>query len=209
MMLDNYYWWFKAVLPEKLCDDIVEFGKSQGFERAWTGGDKTKKDENVYFQNKKRQSKIAWLMENWIYKEINPYIHQANEMAGWNFEWSHNEKCQFTRYDKGDFYGWHSDSYSKGYEKHQRGDILEGKIRKLSMTVSLSHPDEYEGGDLEFDFRNSKDYEFTNKDFTVCEEIRAKGSIIIFPSFVWHRVKPVTQGTRHSLVNWSCGQPWR
>ena len=209
MILDNYYWWFKAALPEKLCDDILEFGKSKGFERAWTGGDKTKKNEDIYFQNKKRQSKIAWLVENWIYKEINPFIHEANKRADWNFDWSHNEKCQFTRYDKGDFYGWHSDSYSKGYQKKYRNDVLEGKIRKLSMTVSLSDPKDYEGGDLQFDFRNSKDYEFAKQEYHICEEIRAKGSIIIFPSFVWHRVTPVTRGTRYSLVNWSCGEVWR
>ena len=100
MILDNYYWWFKAALPEKICDEILEFGKSQTIKKAWTGGDEKKKNDNLDFQNKKRKSKIAWLQENLIYKEINPLIHEANKNAGWNFEWSWNEKCQFTRYDE-------------------------------------------------------------------------------------------------------------
>tara|TARA_B100001564_G_C20469243_1_gene591844 strand:- start:40 stop:669 length:630 start_codon:yes stop_codon:yes gene_type:complete len=209
MILDNYYWWFKAALPEKICDEILEFGKSQTIKKAWTGGDEKKKNDNLDFQNKKRKSKIAWLQENWIYKEINPLIHEANKNAGWNFEWSWNEKCQFTRYDEGDFYGWHADGYSKGFQKKHRDDVLEGKIRKLSMTVSLSDPKDYKGGDLQFDFRNDKDYEFAKKEYHICEEIIPKGSVIIFPSFLWHRVTPVTKGTRYSLVNWSCGEPWR
>ena len=43
MILDNYYWWFKAALPEKLCDEILEYGKSQTSERAWTGGNEKEK----------------------------------------------------------------------------------------------------------------------------------------------------------------------
>jgi PKHD-type hydroxylase len=40
-------------------------------------------------------------------------------------------------------------------------------------------------------------------------EIREKGSVIVFPSFIWHRVTPVTAGTRYSLVNWNLGFPFR
>ena len=73
------------------------------------------------------------------------------------------------------------------------------------MTVSLTDPEEYEGGDLEFDFRNEDEASQPR----VCEEIRKKGSVIVFPSFVWHRVKPVTKGIRHSLVCWNLGYPFR
>ena len=55
--------------------------------------------------------------------------------------------------------------------------------------------------DLEFDFRNTDE----GSQPRICEEIRQKGSVIIFPSFVWHRVVPVTKGTRYSLVCWSAG----
>ena len=80
------------------------------------------------------------------------------------------------------------------------------------MTISLSHPEEYEGGNFEVDLRNSTDFDTVkNRKQSIKEvtEIRPRGSIIIFPSFVWHRVAPVTKGTRHSLVVWSLGYPFK
>ena len=59
------------------------------------------------------------------------------------------------------------------------------------------------GGDLEFDLR----YQEKPK-IVICKELKNKGSMVVFPSFVWHRVKPVTEGTRYSLVAWNLGQPY-
>jgi PKHD-type hydroxylase len=81
-----------------------------------------------------------------------------------------------------------------------------GKIRKLSVTCSLSDPKDYKGGELEFDFRNMGPDKPTIRK---CAEIAARGSIVVFPSHVWHRVKPVTKGTRYSLVIWNLGYPFR
>jgi PKHD-type hydroxylase len=83
---------------------------------------------------------------------------------------------------------------------------LVGKIRKLSVTVSLSDSNDYKGGELEFDFRNGEHGKISN--IVECKEIKSKGSLVVFPSFVWHRVKPVTKGTRYSLVIWHCGLPF-
>src|SRR5210317_1458985 len=163
MNLEYYYWYFKSALPKRLCDEIIQYGNSQRTRMALTGG-ATEPDEVSDVEKKKienkRKSNVAWLDENWIYKEIQPYVHQANQNANWNFDWDFSEKAQFTKYGEGQFYGWHSDSYAKPYEG-EKGDNLKGKIRKLSMTVSLNDPSEYEGGNLEFDFRNRTDYEFT------------------------------------------------
>ena len=82
-----------------------------------------------------------------------------------------------------------------------------GKIRKLSVTVSLSDPSEYKGGELEFDFRNLDPDKKRN--VRKCKEILPKGSIVIFPSFCWHRVCPVKSGTRYSLVVWNLGRPYK
>ena len=143
--------------------------------------------------------------DRWIYKEIQPYIHQANAMAGWNFEWDWSESCQFTKYKLNQFYDWHCDSWHKPYDKPD--DLnSHGKIRKLSVTVSLSDETEYEGGDFEFDFRSAED---GSNQPQVCKEIRPKGSVVVFPSFVWHKVNPVTSGTRYSLVVWNLGWPFR
>jgi PKHD-type hydroxylase len=79
------------------------------------------------------------------------------------------------------------------------------KVRKLSMTINLNEPGEYDGGNLKFDFGPHA----SGKRFHECEEIRPQGSIIVFPSFVYHQVTPVTRGTRYSLVLWSLGWPFQ
>ena len=213
MNLTNYYYYFQSALSPKLCDEIISYGKQHQAEMAVTGGynrqggQMSKKDINN--MQKKRKSDIVWMNDRWIYKEIHPYIHQANREAGWNFEWDWSESCQFTKYGVGQQYGWHCDSWDKPYDKPD--DLnSHGKIRKLSVTISLNDPTEYEGGNLEFDFRNQVDWERNKKKaIKSCEEIRSRGSIIVFPSFCWHRVAPVTSGTRYSLVIWNLGRPFK
>ena len=80
-----------------------------------------------------------------------------------------------------------------------------GKVRKLSVTINLNKPGEYEGGNLKFDFGPHAE----TKRFHEVEEIRPQGSIIVFPSYVHHQVTPVTKGTRYSMVLWSLGQPFK
>ena len=221
MNLTNYYYYFKSALSPRICDDIVAYGKRHQTEMAVTGGlgrdqnkaayksDGTMKKGALKNLQKKRKSEIVWVNDQWIYKEIHPFIHEANKTAGWNFDWDFSESCQFTKYGVGQHYCWHCDSWDKPYDKPN--DLnSHGKIRKLSVTVSLSDPSEYEGGNLEFDFRNQVDWERNKKSkIKECTEIRPRGSIIVFPSFVWHRVNPVTRGTRYSLVIWNLGKPFR
>jgi len=99
---------------------------------------------------------------------------------------------------------WHCDSWATPYDERNNPDFR-GKIRKLSVSCLLSDPKDYKGGDLEFQIRNQDDPTIVNN----TEHIRKRGSIIVFPSFVWHRVKPVTEGTRYSLVIWNLGPPWK
>ncbi len=208
MNLECYYWYFQSAIPPKICDEIIKYGLDQQEQLALTGDlnpDEELTEEQLKDLSKKRKSHLVWMNERWIYREIHPYIHQANANAGWNFDWDFSESCQFTKYKEGEFYDWHCDSWDKPYDKPDEPD-RHGKIRKLSVTVSLSDETEYEGGDFEFDFRN-KDAEKSQPQ--VCKEIRPKGSIVVFPSFVWHRVKPVISGTRHSLVVWNLGKPFR
>ena len=220
MNLRNYYYYFKSALSPRICDDILQYGKSQNSEIAVTGGvssddknnykvDGTLKKSALKNLQKKRKSDIVWMNDSWIYKEIHPYIHQANKLAGWNFQWDWSESCQFTKYEPGQFYDWHCDSWEVPYDKPNDPNS-NGKIRKLSVTISLSDPSEYEGGNLEFDFRNNADWAENRKaKVKECTEIRPRGSIIVFPSFCWHRVNPVTKGTRYSLVIWNLGWPFK
>jgi PKHD-type hydroxylase len=212
MNLQNYYYYFQSALTPRFCDELIKYGISQQEQLALTGGQTNKvnkgenlNDEDIIDLKKKRDSNIVWLSDRWIYKEIQPFIHQANRLAGWNFDWSFSESCQFTKYKLNQHYDWHCDSWEAPYANKDNPDTF-GKIRKLSVTCSLSAPEDYEGGELEFDFRNTDpDKQSVRK----CAEIKPRGSIVVFPSHVWHRVKPVTKGTRYSLVIWNLGYPFR
>ncbi len=213
MNLQYYYWYFTGALPKAFCKELIKYGNEKKDELALTGGYKLKADEGKKLSEeelndlkKKRDSNIVWLSEPWIYKEIHPFIHEANKNSGWNFKWDWSEACQFTKYGPSQYYDWHCDSWNKPYN-NEKDDNINGKIRKLSVTCTLSDPKEYEGGDLEFDTRQ---YEPNNgPNFITSPELRQQGSVVVFPSFVWHRVKPVTKGTRYSLVIWNLGKPWQ
>ena len=174
---------------------------------AVTGGFGNQKlnQRQVKDLKKKRDSNIVWISENWIYKELHPFIRQANTKAGWGFQWDFSEACQFTKYNKGQYYDWHCDSWEGSYNKPNTSS--HGKIRKLSVTLSLSGEKDYKGGELEFDFRNMDPDKKRNT--KICKEIKPKGSLVVFPSFMWHRVKPVTKGSRYSLVIWNLGWPFK
>ena len=209
MNLSNYYWYFKSAIPPKICDDIINYGLSKTEVMAKTGkyGDGEMTKDDIRDLKSKRNSDIVWLSEPWIYKELHPFIIAANRNAGWNFEWDRSEACQFTKYKLNQYYDWHCDSWNKPYEKKGPEN---GKIRKLSMTCQLTDGSEYEGGELEFDFRDYEPHQREEtKHLRQAKEILPKGSIIVFPSFVWHRVKPVTKGVRYSLVMWNLGYPFK
>ena len=218
MNLRNYYYYFQSALSPKLCDEIIAYGKQHKTNMAVTGGvenddgsgrkaDGSLKKSVIKNIQKKRKSDLVWLNDAWIYKELYPYVHEANKNAGWNFDWDRSESCQFTKYKHNQYYDWHCDGWDKPYEKEGPDN---GKIRKLSMTCQLTDSSEYKGGELEFDFRNYDPHmRDESKHRIQCKEILPKGSIIVFPSFVWHRVKPVTNGTRYSLVVWHLGKPFK
>ena len=210
MNLTNYYWYFKSALTPRFCDEVIKYANQQKEVIARTGGFNEKKltKEDIKNLQTKRKSDLVWLDANWIYKELHPYVHKANRNANWNFDWERSEACQFTKYKLNQYYDWHCDSWDKPYDKPNTPD--HGKIRKLSMTCQLTDSSEYNGGELEFDFKNYEPHmRDESKHKIQCKEILSKGSIIVFPSFVWHRVKPVTSGTRYSLVLWHLGNPFR
>ena len=200
MQLENYYWCFQGALPSRICDDIISYGKVLKEETGVTSGyDPSNMTPNQQKQlEEKRKSNVVWMDPVWIYRELHPLVHEANRSAGWNYHWDWSESCQFTKYvgSKKQHYGWHTDS---GPRVNQNG-----KIRKLSMTVALVDGSEYEGGDFEINFNTPE-----KEDIHVIKAARIKGSVTIFPSFVWHRVKPITHGDRFSLVIWNLGLPFK
>jgi PKHD-type hydroxylase len=200
MILNNYWWTFKGALPKRICDDILEYGKSLKDEKAKTWGYRGKELTPSIEKklDKTRNSNVVWMDSRWIYREIQPYVEIANRNAGWNYHWDWSESCQFTKYEgsKKQHYNWHTDSGK---------DIgPNGKIRKLSMIVALVDGDEYEGGDFEINLSNPE----REDNIVFIQDAKVKGTIVVFPSFVWHRITPVTSGTRYSLVNWHQGRPF-
>jgi len=194
MILKHNYYYFKKALPLKYCKQILKAGRKKIIKEATTfeGINKTK-----------RNCKVAWINDKWIYDILNPFIHTANKEAGWNFQWDWNEASQFTIYEKGHYYGWHTDQTSKPYKNQSKN--FDGKIRKLSLTLQLTDKTKYEGGDFQF-----KWIEDNTKGLNIItvEDAKEIGSIIIFPSYIWHQVLPITKGKRESLVNWSIGNPF-
>ena len=176
-----------------------------------------------------RDSEVAWLRDDWLYDLVNNLMRQANQYAGWNFDIDCFEDFQFTKYNApGGFYGWHQDCAGDWYSRYKRyipGITHEGvmkkneqypdrhtlqenyinKVRKVSMTLNLSPENSYEGGNLKFDFGPHT----SGERYKVCEEIRPQGSMVVFPSYEHHSVTPVTKGTRHSLVLWALGAPFK
>jgi PKHD-type hydroxylase len=184
--IDKTHGWAFAneVFTPQECAKIIALGKKQFMHEALVG------EENV--ANKKvRKSKTSWIFpndeHNWIFYRMTNLVEQLNrEYFNFNL-FGFTEGFQFTEYEAPGGY----------YSKHI--DKMFGKtIRKLSITVQLSDPTDYQGGDLELFFGGKPD---------VMD--KAQGKAIAFPSYVVHEVKPVTKGTRYSLVAWVTGEPFK
>tara|TARA_Y100000768_G_scaffold30720_1_gene20312 strand:- start:888 stop:1484 length:597 start_codon:yes stop_codon:yes gene_type:complete len=140
-----------------------------------------------------RSSRIKWVPQNtqwwWLYEKLANYAAEANNI--WNFDLvTMPEQIQYTEYLA---------SNDGKYEWHQDIGPGMGSLRKVSITVQLSEPNEYEGGDLELYLGGS--FEKPN----IEKSPRKAGCVFIFPSYLMHRVAPVTKGTRKSFVLWLGG----
>ena len=205
MILNNYYWLFEKIIPEHICDDIIKFAKSCDKKRGVTGGYENQLITGDVLKKlkKTRDSHIVWLNENWINNLIIPLVNQANKAANWNFQWDQYEDSQFTFYNKNQHYSWHTDSWFKPYSVP--GQLRHNKVRKITSMLMLSNKSDFEGGEVELD---NRDKLMGNKSvFKINYD--TKGTVICFPSFVWHRVKPVTKGTRYSMPTWYLGDPFK
>ena len=184
------YGYVTNFLPVNSCQEIIQEGKKNLM-------DGTTRSPS---EKKKRKSKISWMSDFHLGQILYSQVQQANAQLLWNLQTTAIESLQFTSYGEGDFYDWHRDDnidkFGKGY--------LEGLVRKISFSILLNDTAEYEGGDFQFELGNPND-----KDRIKTLDKSAQGGAIVFPSFFHHRVKPVTKGTRYSLVGWVCGQPWK
>lgn len=135
-----------------------------------------------------RRSTVRWVNDRSIDELLMRYAMSANREV-FGFDIVHPFEVQFTEYhgDHEGFYDWHHDIH---WESDRMYD------RKLSVVIQLSDPTSYEGGD--FQFRSVESPNF-----------RPQGSILVFPSYLEHKVTPVTSGVRYSLVTWVEGPRWK
>lgn len=176
------YVFHKDLLTSEECEKIIDFHKSEKPSEAEVGG----ANENGSVNDKIRRTELFWIKwqnENtWLFEKMANAVFASNNKF-WGFHLAgFNEPLQLTHYRGGsnDFYDWHEDS----------GDTGAFLLRKLSCVILLN--DEFKGGDFEM-MRSGK-----------VEEL-SKGTMIVFPSFKTHRVTPVTEGDRWSLVSWVTG----
>jgi PKHD-type hydroxylase len=208
----------RALSPD-VCNEIIEIGLKQTELHMGQTGNSDKAEEN----HRTRKSGVGWLDREakladgkTIFEHITPLVRECNSDV-FKFDLNYHETYQFTIYKAPDeHYEWHCDGHFEAYSADDCKDDPDfeervGGYRKLSYSVNLTHPDEYEGGHFEWCDPYSKNplHDPERAVFRAPQSAREQGSIIIFPSFVYHRVTPVNIGRRHSLVGWIAGPTFR
>ena len=178
--VNNYAYWDNAFSKIE-CEQIINLAKDKGLIKGTTFNDE--KSEGV------RDSKIVWLYScdslDWAFRRVTDIVLDLNNRF-FKFDlFGMLEGFQFTNYTApGGKYGRHIDS------------SFNGLIRKLSVSIQLTNPEEYEGGEL---------YLYHDDKGEVMK--KEQGTLILFPSYTLHEVMPVTKGERNSLVSWVTGKP--
>tara|TARA_R110000851_G_scaffold103699_1_gene220955 strand:- start:205 stop:801 length:597 start_codon:yes stop_codon:yes gene_type:complete len=187
------YWYFDKAIDKKTCEKIIKLGKSKESKKGVVGGKYGNKDSKKNL--KLRDSNVYFFKEEWIWDIIRKFVNTANINAGWNFDLTKIEPVQFTSYKKTNHYDWHQDCWPTVNK--------EGLNRKLSCIIQLSDPKKYNGGDFEF-------YHWApNLRRETLFDKKEQGTVVVFPSYNFHRVTPVTKGNRHSLVAWLNGPKFK
>ena len=175
------------IFSPQQCQMIVDAGHQQKPEKALVGG-----GPKGAHDTKKRVTTISWIPFAKLpemYKQIENQLSIVN-LNHFGFDGvTLTEPAQFTEYPKGGFYDWHMDLNAFGQEG-------QNPIRKISMTLLLSDPKDFTGGDLMFSEMGD------NKPLPL-----KQGQAIFFASFLRHKVAPVKKGIRRSMVMWFGGPP--
>jgi len=215
MILQNYVCEIPGFFTDKEVQEFHTYANTLPVDEGRVGdnfNDQDSDDSDFNINDSIRRSTVKWFKndEFSLMNKINDGIYEAKEISGWGHEYSYIENLQYTIYQeqenkKGDFYTWHTDAGPDVYDN--------GMHRKLSFTIQLTDPDEYEGGHFqwlepqnEFNKLDSNlQVDLQNSVRTIPFSAKAKGSMIVFPSFLYHQVTPVLRGTRISLVGWCVG----
>ena len=199
-MLAMWQMWEQHIdFPPEVCQSIVEAALAKPPAPARVGYDgrvdTDYRDSEVRFlhpcEDVPPHYEQPWAR---LHARLGYYIGLANHNA-FALDIAHLQHLQFTTYraERQGHFDWHRDTF--WIHPH------EAMQRKLTAIVQLSDPADYEGGDFELDLAASE---------RPCPQaLKKRGTLLVFPSFLWHRVRPVKTGVRHSLVAWMAGPPWR
>lgn len=174
---------FHKALPDEYCDEVIDIANNYSSQKATIEGNRTNKDV--------RLSDVKFFdpgKERHIVEPIWNLTQMANAQT-FGVDLFGCYQLQFTSYKKGHFYGPHIDVFWRKDHDAPKAD------RKLSVSILLNDPSEFEGGDLVIDGDKI--------------EMKERGAMVVFPSYVLHEVTKVTRGTRLSLVSWIEGPEWR
>ena len=208
--------WYFTDLP----NDIIKIMKKdllQNFDKEIDQSpvfvkNKNNQDAGIGF-DKVRNSKHTWVSSShWTGGFLWHYVERANrENFLYDLKCLDHEIIQYTIYNEGDYYDWHTDGgLTTHYKPQFIGNSTDGVgndfynqntelVRKLSFSLQLSDPEDYEGGELELINEIGESY----------LSPKTQGCLILFDSRTRHRVRTVTKGTRKSLVGWVLGPRWK
>ena len=200
--------WYFTDIPKDIVE-IIDRDVSEKFDSGMADsrlhGDALNKE--------RRNSQNAWIpTSHWVGGFIWHYIERANrENFLYDLRCIDGESMQYTKYEEGQFYNWHNDagllSQYKPVSLGNRADGLANDflnenvemVRKLSLAMQLSDPDDNEGGNVQLMDEQGKCYYAP----------RHRGCIVLFDSRTMHRVLPVKKGVRKSIVGWTVGPRWK
>ncbi|MTK63914.1 MAG: 2OG-Fe(II) oxygenase [Methanobacterium sp.] len=182
---------FNNLFSNEECDNIIELLSKKPFKEGLVA----KKNDEVatifsmdWTKRKVQTSYHEISKENkWIFDRMDLLFKISNKRFKFDIDRT-KEQLKFIKYDTGSHFSqWHTDT----------GEFY-ANLRKLSMSVSLSAMEDYDGGNLEI------------APTEIGDILRvARGGAVVFPSFRHHRVTEVTRGIRYVLVNWISGPCFR
>lgn len=183
-----------GVFPAAVCDAAI--AAFDDYELA-PAGVETASGERKVVAERRAASHLFIDPEHWVGALVTHFAHQGNLV--WGREVVGLGTLSIVRYDEGGHFTWHIDDVAYQAQSYAKlGDDLD---RKISVSVNLSDPADYDGGELEF--RDGLGHQVAGPD------LRQRGSVVVFPSSVGHRVTPVARGSRFALIGWMVGPPLR
>tara|TARA_B100000787_G_C16053692_1_gene232396 strand:- start:50 stop:682 length:633 start_codon:yes stop_codon:yes gene_type:complete len=180
----NLYAFWKNAFSKKECQTIINIAKNKGLIKGTTLNDNKTKDV--------RDSKISWLYSSdnidWVFRRVTDITLNLNKRFFKFNLFGINEGFQFTNYKAP------SGKYGKHIDR-----AINIPVRKLSISIQLTNPKKYEGGELKL-YNGKKEGSVMDKE---------QGTLIIFPSYTLHEITPITKGERDSLVTWVTGKQFK